>query len=124
MSKSHKDIEKKKQELQANLVRLQAGLDKSIDEVKEDVSHSLSPKEIIKKHPLPTVGLSIVVGFLLGSSGSSKKEVKKVKYSDDDDVVSSISKSLKKRLTQKAVDVVLDLVEQKLSERNSTSDNG
>lgn len=118
MSNSHKDIEKKKLELEAKMAKLQHGLDHSLDEVKGDVANSLSPKELVRKYPLPVIGLSLALGFILGSSGGKKHTTGKVKGTDDD-VVSSISRSLKKRLAQKAIDTALDYVEQKLSERTS-----
>lgn len=120
MSNSHKDIEKKKRELEVKMAKLQHGLDHSLDEVKGDVANSLSPKELIRKYPLPIVGISVALGFILGAPGGKKNSVKKVRSSDDD-VVSSISRSLKKRLAQKAVDSALDYIEQKLSDRTDTS---
>lgn len=115
MSNSHKDIEKKRLELQSNLARIQQDLDRSIDEVKDDVSESLSPKEMIRRYPLPALGLSIVAGFLLGN-GLTSKGSGSHGSTKEDDVVSSISRSLKKRLAQKAVDTVLDYVEGRLSD--------
>ena len=122
MSNSHKDVEKKKLELQNKIAQIQQGLDHSLDDVKGDVANSLSPKEVVKKYPLTSVGISIALGFILGSPKSSKKSVS-VPAKNENDVVSSISRSLKKRLVQKAVDTALDFFENKMSERSSGADN-
>ena len=44
------EIEKKKVELENELVRIQEGIDKSIDGVKEEVAENLDPKTIIRKY--------------------------------------------------------------------------
>lgn len=112
MSKAQDKISEKKKELESNLVRIQEGLDQSLEEVKGGVVESLSPKEAIKKYPIPLIGASIVLGFLLGSKGGSAK-----KASTKNTVMDSIGNSLKKKLTQKAVDTALDFIDGKLKER-------
>lgn len=106
MSRSAEQIEKKKKELESNLNKIQTELDRSLEEVRGDVAESLSPKEIIRKYPLPVLGASLLIGFLAGSAGRTKKR----SYSSDT-LADSIGNSLKKRLTRKAVDVALDYLE-------------
>ncbi|MEQ9308819.1 MAG: hypothetical protein RLN90_05140 [Balneolaceae bacterium] len=113
MSKAHDKINEKKRQLESNLARIQEGLDQSIDDVKGGVAESLSPKEIVKKYPLPVLGASLLIGFLLGSKGGSTK---KVKSTTNRTIVDSISQSLKKKLTQKAVDTALNFIDEKLKE--------
>ena len=72
MSRNPDQISKKKQELESNLARIQEGLDKSIEDVRGEVVQNLSPAEVVKKYPVPVVGGAVLIGFLLGSSGSSK----------------------------------------------------
>ena len=113
MAKSVNKIEKKKEELKANLSRIQKDLDHSLVEVKEDVAQSLSPKGIIKKYPLHIIGASIAFGFLLGSKRSKSTPKKS---SSDNTIIDSLGRSIKKRLSQKAIDTALDFFEGKLSE--------
>ena len=108
-------IEKKKEELKANLNRIQNDLDNSLVEVKEDVVQSLSPKEIVKKYPLHIVGVSIVCGFLIGSKKS--KKTSGPSSSSGNAILDSIGRSIKKRLAQKAIDTAMDFFEGKLSEK-------
>lgn len=115
MKKSISSLDKKKEELETSLARIQEGIDKSIDEVKGDVIESLSPGEVVKKYPLPIVGAAIVVGFILGSSGRSRKD------SSKNVVANSLGKSLKKRLTEKATDIALNYIEEKIV--NAKSDD-
>ncbi len=113
MAKSLNKIEKKKEELKANLSRIQNDLDNSLVEVKEDVAQTLSPKQVIKKYPLQILGASIAIGFLLGSKRS--KSVPK-SPSSKNTIVDSVGRSIKKRLAQKAIDTALDFFEGKLSQ--------
>ncbi len=120
------ELEKKKQELEQELANIQNGLDKSIDEVKEGVSTSMAPKNLIKKYPLPIVGASVVVGFLLGrerkySSGSASKS-----YKSQNDAGSAISKEIKRMLAKKGLNLLMDYLDNKvavLKENRSSSED-
>lgn len=118
MSKAQDKISNKKKELESNLSRIQEDLDRSIDEVKEEVAESISPQQIIKKYPLPIVGASLVLGFLLGSKGSNSnnRTISTGVRKSSDGIISMLGNSLKKRLTQKAIDAALDLIEEKVSD--------
>jgi hypothetical protein len=121
------NLEKKKKELEEELIRLQDGIDKSIDDVKEGVSSGLEPKNMIRKYPLPIVGASVLVGFLLGrerkySSGiPSKRENTGNSFSD-----SGISRELKRIIAKKGLSFLMDYMDDKvasLKEKNSSSKN-
>ncbi len=113
MSKSKDTVAQKKEELKANLVRIQDDLDQSISGVREEVAESLTPKEIVKRHPLPLLGVSILVGYLLGSSGGKKGG----KKSSKGGIAQSVGSSIRKKLTQKAIDAALDYVDEKFLNR-------
>ena len=106
------NLEKKKQQLENELANIQNGLDKSIDSVKEGVSDNMDPKNLIKKYPLPIVGASVVIGFLLGRSGDSKDSVPK-RYSSSSD--SAISKEIKKMIAKKGLSLFLDFLDGKVA---------
>lgn len=106
-------IEKKKQELEGELSRIQEGLDRSIDDVKEEVVESLDPKTIIRKHPLPIFGASLLVGFLLGKpkgkgNGSSSS------------MSSVLGNEIKKHLTKKAVGIFLDVIDNQVRQKRDS----
>lgn len=107
------EIEKKKQELEKELARLQQGLDKSFDEVKEDVSTTLDPKAIIRRHPLKALGASVALGFLFGSS-SSKGRSGSGDHSTGMGHV--IGYELKKALMKRGVGILLDFLDDKVDE--------
>lgn len=107
------NLEKKKQELEQELVRIQEDLDKSIDDVKEGVSYSLDPKNIVKKYPLSVVGTSLVIGFLLGRERKSSGSVSR--YSRNDST-SAISSELKRILAKKGLSMLLDYLDNKVAE--------
>lgn len=107
MSKKIDKIAAKKLELEQNIARLQEGLEQNLEQVKEDVVQQVQPKEFIKKHPLSVVGVAVATGFLMGFS--RKKKV--VSVAPKSRVSSSFGESIKRRLTQKAIDLGLDYLE-------------
>ena len=98
-------IEKKKQELENELVRIQEGIDKSIVEVKEDVAESLDPKTIVRKYPLHVVGAAVFVGFLIG----------KPKTTNTTGSSSLIVSEIKKAITKKGLSLLTDFIDTKLN---------
>lgn len=108
------ELEKKKQELEDELNKIQGELDNSIDQVREDVSSSMDPKNFIRKHPLPVVGASALLGFLLGhknrgfSTSSSDK---------GGDFGGALLAEMKRLATRKAINFATDYVENILEEK-------
>ena len=118
------ELEQKKQQLEEELHQIQGELDDSIDQVRDDVSSSMDPKNIIRKYPLPIVGASALLGFLLGNKGkSSSRSTSTGEYS------SALIAELKRLATRKAIsfatDYIEELLEQKAEEHLSadTEDN-
>lgn len=107
------NLEKKKQELEQELVRLQSGLDKSIDNVKQGVTSNMDPKNIIKKYPFPVVGAAIVAGFLLGRE---KTPTKYLERTDRKRNSSPITNEIKRIAAKKALSLLLDYAEHKISD--------
>jgi hypothetical protein len=118
MSKKIDRIEAKKRELEADLERLQSGLESNLVNVKSDVTQSIHPTEVVKKYPLPVVGAAIVAGFLITRIGRGKSEKS---TSNKSVIADSISSSLKKRLSKKATDMVLDYIEDRLTSTSEAS---
>ncbi|WP_445666252.1 hypothetical protein [Fodinibius sp. AD559] len=117
------ELEKKKQELEEELNNIEGELDSSIDQVREDVGSSLNPKNIIRKHPLPIVGASAVIGFLLGH----KRRKSSTSTSDNGgDFSGALLSELKRLATRKAInfatDYVENILEEKAEEHLSSSD--
>lgn len=117
-------IEKKKKELEEELSRIQNGLDKSIGEVKEGVSSNMEPANLIKKYPLPIVGASLIVGFLLGRE---RKKSSLVSRSDDNRFSDhAISREVKRMLAKKGLSLFLDYLDNKLAslkEKNRSAED-
>lgn len=114
------NLEKKKKELEEELVRIQGGIDKSIDKVKEGVSTNMDPKNIIRKHPLPVVGASVIIGFLLGRDRKDSSRVSSNNSGSD----SGITRELKRILARKGLNLLMDYLDQQISsmkEKSNTS---
>ncbi|MDZ7694556.1 MAG: hypothetical protein U5K69_26120 [Balneolaceae bacterium] len=111
MAKEKKDdLKEKKKELQAELKRIQDELDDSLDEVREDVSHSLRPSEIIKKYPLPSVGVSVLLGFLLSHSNRSASG--SGRSGSRNGFTGLLFSELKKIATKKAINAATDYIDE------------
>lgn len=114
MAKDHIDkLEQKKQELKKELENIQNELDDSIEGVRNDVSSRLDPTEFIKKHPLPTVGLSILVGFLAGH----KKTQVPTGSDSGPSMTALLWNEIKKIGTRKAVSFITDYTEKILMDK-------
>lgn len=121
------EIEKKKQELEAELKRIQHELDDSLDDVRSDVSSRLDPVAIIKNHPLPVVGASLLIGFLAGSHRRRPPRSLDKETKDENGVSSTLWTELKKLATRKAVSLATDYLEKALEkkiEEETGSQNG
>lgn len=103
------EIQKKKVELENELTRIQEGIDKSIDGVKEEVAESLDPKTIIRKYPLHVLGASILVGFLIG----------KPKNTNTSGSGSLIASEIKKVLAKKGLSMLGEIIEGKMNSREN-----
>lgn len=113
-------LKQKKQELQAELENIQNELDQSIDSVRSDVSSQLDPVEFIKKHPLPVVGASVVIGFLAGHKRSLGSTI-------GEGFSGALWYELKKLATKKAIAFTTDYVENLFLDQEETvsaSENG
>lgn len=110
------ELKKKKQEIEKELNEIQGELDQSIDRVREDVSSNLNPKNLIRKYPLPIVGGSALLGFLLGhknkrSSTSSSESGK------GSDISGTLLSELKRLATRKAINFATNYVERVLEQK-------
>ena len=116
------ELKKKKQELENELNKIQGDLDNSIDKVREDVSSNLNPKNFIRKYPLPIVGGSALLGFLLGHKNKRSSSDK------GNDFSGALLSELKRLATRKAINFATDYVErvleQKADEHLSSENNG
>lgn len=108
------ELEKKKKELQGELHKIQGELDYSLDRVRSEVSSNLNPKTFIRKYPLPIVGASALLGFLLGHK---KKSSSKKQSSSSNGVGKLLFSELKRIATKKAVSFATDYVEELLDQK-------
>ncbi len=116
------ELEQKKQELENELNKIQGELDSSIDRVREDVSSSLDPQNIIRRYPLPLVGASALLGFLLGHKNKNTSS-----KSGNGNVSGALLTELKRLATRKAISFATDYVEELLdqkAEEHLSNNNG
>lgn len=113
------ELEKKKRKLQSELNELHDELDSTMGQVRSDISSQLDPKSFIRKYPLPIVGASALLGFLLGhkSNSSDKRKSTDKSTSRDNGFTSALLYELKRRATRRAVSFATDYVENLLEKK-------
>ena len=107
-NKNLKRLEERKQALELEITRLQTDIDSSIESVKDEISQNLDPREIIKKYPLRSLGISLIVGVMLARLGKNNKAI-------GTGATSMLGFELKRMLTQKGVSLLADYVDNKIS---------
>lgn len=114
------ELEKKKQALEQELKQIQGELDQSLDKMRDDVSETLDPKSIIRKHPLPIVGGAVLLGFLAGHRSDYSRRGTSSGFRE------ALINELKKIATKKAIafasDYVEEILEEKAEEHLSSND--
>lgn len=108
-------LEQKKKELEQELVRIQGDIDKSLVEVKEGVSSNMDPKKIIRKHPLPIVGASVIIGFLLGKKRKDSPGISSKRRESSGGSDSPVAQELKRMLAKKGLSILMDYLDQQIA---------
>lgn len=108
-------LEQKKKELEAELEHIQEELDQDVIGVQSEVSRSFSPDRLIRKYPLPILGASVLLGFLVGHEGGGRKGRRE--GSSDSGISDTLITELKRLATQKAIRFAGDYLEELLEEK-------
>lgn len=106
--KSTQDLEMRRKELQRELQSLEQSLEDNFDSLQSEVNERLTPAYWVRKHPLKTVGLAVLVGFM----ASSKKNSEAVAGTT---MAAAVIAALKSVAARKIVDHVVKLVEEESS---------
>ncbi len=105
-------VRQRREALKRELDELQGQIEDSVGQLKGDVKTRLDVSYWIGKYPLGVAGLSVVAGFLLGMKW----------HSDGHDVRASARKEhyllseLKRAVTRKAIQRVIDLLDEKVDQ--------
>lgn len=110
-NKSLSQIEERRAALKKELAELENELEDSIDDIKEGVTTKLDPKYWIRNYPLESFGVSTIIGFIAGNiiqnkGGSSSSE----RILQD----SLLWSELKRALTRKTVQKIIDIIDSKV----------
>lgn len=66
------DIQRRREQLRAELAQIEQDLEGNIDEIKSGIQQKADPRHWIKKHPLLSVGIAVGLGLFIGSAGRVK----------------------------------------------------
>ncbi len=117
-------LEQKKQQLRKELEEIEQALDTSIGQAKKEVATSLNPKRIIREYPLPALGASILIGFLLGKGRSSSGASFSGRDATRSGTKSMLMNEIKHAVARKGVHLLLDFLDQKIAEVKSDGESG
>lgn len=105
-------LKEKKKALEAELSSIQNELDDSLDNIKSDVASSLDPLEYVRRHPLPVVGISVLIGFLAGKeSGNEASSESSTSNAPGDKLSSTLWYEVKRLITRKGISFASDYIE-------------
>ncbi len=131
MPDKHKDIQQRKEELKQEIQELQKELDENIHEARDDLSTRLKPRNLIKEYPLTSVGLTFLVGCLLGGSGGdssssdqperNETRKKRSSTSSSNGLESHLWSEIKRSASKKAVRLLMDYLDDIIASRSSSS---
>lgn len=99
-------IDEKKKALEEEINALKSELDESLNSVSKEVEHSFEPKQLIKKHPLKALGISVLAGFLFSYKSTTSKST------------STVMSSLKKEIGSRAISYLLDNMSNKSAKKD------
>lgn len=106
--RSVEDLELRRKELQRELQSLEQSLEDNFESLQVEVNERLTPTYWVKRHPLKTVGLAVMIGFLAGS----KKQNDAIAGTT---MLAAVIAALKSVAARKIVDHVVKLVEDETS---------
>ncbi|MDZ7773636.1 MAG: hypothetical protein U5K31_12990 [Balneolaceae bacterium] len=109
-------LEQKKKELEAEIEQIQHELDQNVDGVRSEVSRSFSPDRLIGKYPLPALGASVLLGFLLGHEGRRSREGGR-SGSSGRGISDALLDELRRLATKKAIRFAGDYLEELLEDK-------
>lgn len=106
--RTSEDLETRRKELQRELQSLEQSLEDNFESLQTEVNDRLTPAYWVRRHPLKTVGLAVVLGFI----ASGKKNSEAVAGTT---MAAAVIAALKSVAARKIVDHVVKLVEDETS---------
>ena len=106
------DVRQRREALKKELDELQGQIEESVGQLKGDVKTRLDVSYWIEKYPFSVAGLSVVAGFLLGMKWHSNGNVESSSARKDHYLLSE----LKRAVTRKAIQRVIDLLDEKVDQ--------
>ncbi len=115
------EIRQRKKKLRDELDFLESGFENRISKVSSMIPGNLNPVETIRKHPLKTVGFSILLGAVAGlATGSGKKKRRKSEEIESDSASSQgfssmVFNELKRVAAFRAASYISEMLENSLA---------
>jgi ElaB/YqjD/DUF883 family membrane-anchored ribosome-binding protein len=110
------EIQRRREQLKAELAKIEQDLEGNIDEIKSGIQQKTNPKHWIRKHPIASVGIAVAIGMLIGSSRKAKSTSGGGSLSSN-----SFASELKRVALSRGINAAVAGLEQYLAQRMSAS---
>lgn len=128
MSDKIKNIEQRKEKLKQEIRELQDELDESIHEARDDLSHRLKPRNLIREYPLTSIGITFLAGLLIGPRGNDSESNKTAdrksssRGESSNGVGSHIWSEVKRSASKRAVRLLMEYLDDIIAARSRSAD--
>ncbi|MFU8861171.1 MAG: hypothetical protein ACNA8K_12200 [Cyclonatronaceae bacterium] len=106
MSRETEDLRIRKEKLESELQHIQSQLESTLEDIRDDVTARVNPVYWIKKYPFRAAGLAVATGFLLARKGRGP--------GNSESFAGLLASELKRVATRKAVDFLVNSIENQL----------
>ncbi len=110
------DIQRRREQLKAELAQIEQNLEGNIDEIKSGIQQKTNPKHWIRKHPFASVGIAVAIGLLIGTSRKAKSTTQ-----GDNRSSNGFASELKRVALSRGINAAVTGLENYLAQRMSAS---
>ena len=119
-----KEFIQRKNRIEAELNQIQNNLDNSVTRVRDSVLHSVIPADKIRKKPFKSIGIAVLIGFVVGlpKFRGNKKRKDGAGSNHGLGVTNLMVDEIKRLAAQKAAGYIMDMVDAKFSDHFKSDD--
>ncbi len=114
----------RKNKIKAELNQIHNNFDNSVNRVRDSVLHSMIPADKIRKKPFKTVGIAMLIGFVVGLPKFRRKKNRGNSTGSNPKlgVTNLMVDEIKRMAAQKAAGYIMDMVDAKFSDHFKSDD--
>jgi len=122
--KTLQEFNQRKNRIEAELNQIHNNFDSSVSSIRDSVLHSVIPADRIRKKPFKSIGLAVLVGFVVGLPKFRGKKNRKNGAGSNRSLglTNLMVDEIKRLVAQKAAGYIMDMFDAKLSDRFKSDD--